>query len=288
MFSVLSEAGKPMVGHNLWDIPDAIQPDLYSTDPGTLPMATVLMEYLVFDLGMESIAIVTTDSPFGRDTVDFLGFLLGEYGAESQGVFYDEGTADYLPAFAAVDLATVDGLIFLPFTVGECGPASDALAALGWDKPIIASDFCSAEAYAETGQTEGWLFILGTDALIEGAADRQLLLDIFEGFDGPASIDGFVAPMSMHTFFVIEVLEDAYALAGSAEAITSDHIRQAATEWSGHLTLGPDTMTCPGPEPFVAVCNSAAKVALQEGGVFIDLTGWRIVDMALYAPLLEE
>ena len=131
------------------------------------------------------------------------------------------------------------------------------------------------------------MFVLGTDALIEGAADRQLLLDIFEEFDGPASIDGFVAPMSMHTFFVIEVLEDAYALAGSAEAITADHIRQAATEWSGHLTLGPDTMTCPGPEPFVAVCNSAAKIALQEGGVFTDLTGWRIVDMALYAPLLE-
>jgi len=286
MFQVLNEAGKPMVGHALWDIPDSVQPDLYSADPGVLPMATVLMEYLVVDLGMESIGIVTTDSPFGRDTADFIGFLLGEYGATTQAVFYGEGTADYLPAFAAIDLDAVDALMFLPFTLAECTPAAEALTTLGWEKPIIATDFCAAESFAESGIFEDWLYVNPTSALVDGDPDRDLLVDIFAEYGNGVKADGWVVNTALMTFWAIEVLEDAYVLAGS-EDIGAEHIRQAAEAWSGHLTLGPDTLDCPGAGGFSATCNSAALITVLQDGKFVDQTGWRFVDMSVYAPLLE-
>lgn len=287
MFQVMSQAEKPMVGHFLWDIPDSVQPDLYSADPGVLPMSTVLMEYLVVDLGLSNIAVVTTDSPFGRDTADFIGFLLGEYGATTEAVFYDEGTADYLPAFASLDLDATDAVLFLPFTLAECVPAAEALTTLGWDKTVISTDFCAAEAFVESGLFEGWLYVNPTSALVDGEPDRDLLVSIFEEYGDGVQVDGFAVNGALATFWVIEVLEDAYALAGS-ENITRDHIRQAAEAWSGDLTTGPDTLDCPGVGGFSATCNSAALITLLEGGKFIDQTGWRLVDMETYAPLLEE
>jgi hypothetical protein len=286
MFQVLGQAQKPMVGHLLWDIPDSVQPDLYSADPGVLPMSTVLMEYLVFDLGLNSVGVVTTDSPFGRDTADFIGFLLGEYGATTEAVFYDEGTADYLPAFAAIDLDALDAVLFLPFTLAECEPAADALNTLGWDKTIISTDFCAAEAFVESGKFEGWLYVNPSAALVDGNPDRDKLSGIFEDYGDGVQVDGFAVNAALATFWMIEVLEDAYALAGS-ENITGDHIRQAAEAWSGSLTTGPDTLDCPGAGGFSATCNAAAIITLLEDGKFIDQTGFRLVDMSLYAPLLE-
>jgi branched-chain amino acid transport system substrate-binding protein len=286
MFQVIGASGKPMVGHLLWDIPDSIQTDLYSADPGVLPGATVIMEHLVLDLGLQSIAIVTTDSPFGRDTADLIGFLLGEYGATTQAVFYDEGTADYLPAFASVDLESVDAVLFLPFTLAECVPAAEALNTLGWDKTTISTDFCAAETFVESGLFEGWLFANPTTALIDGDPDRELLISIFEEYGDGVKVDGFAVNGALMTFWLIEVLEDAYALAGS-EVITGDNIRAAAEAWSGHLTIGPDTLDCPGVDPFVAVCNPNYLIMLLQDGKFVEEVPFQVVDLSVYAPLLE-
>ena len=286
MFQVLAEAAKPMVGHLLWDIPDSIQPDLYSADPGVLPGATVIMEHLVLDLGKQNIGIVTTDSPFGRDTADLLGFLLGEYGAATQPVFYDEGTADYLPAFASVDLDAVDAILFLPFTLAECAPAAEALNTLGWTNTVISTDFCAAETFVASGLFDGWLFANPTTALVDGDADRDMLVSIFEEYGDGVKVDGFAVNGSMMTFWVIEVLEAAYALAGGPE-ITGDHMRQAAEGWSGDLPLGPATIDCPGPIPFTATCNGNYLIMELQGDKFVEVVPFRVIDLSIYAPLLE-
>jgi len=286
MFQVLAEAGKPMVGHLLWDIPDSIQPDLFSADPGVLPGATVVMEHLALTLGMTNIGLVTTDSPFGRDTAGLLEFLLGEYGAATEAVFYDVGTADYLPAFAAFDADTIDAIFFLPFTVGECVPGAEALATLGWDKTVISTDFCAAETFAAMDIFDGWLFINPTTALMDGHPDRDLLVSIFEEYGDGVRVDGFAVNGAMETFWAIEVLEDAYVLAGGPD-ITGDHMRQAATDWSGHLTIGPDTVDCPGPAPFTATCNGNYYLMKLSGGKFTQETPDRVIDLSVYAPLLE-
>ena len=287
MFEALGAAEKPMVGHLLWDIPDSVQPDLYSADPGVLPIATVLMEYLVNDLGLSNIGIVTTDSPFGRDTADFIAFLLDGYGATTEAVFYDEGTADYLPAFASVDLEGLDAILFLPFTLAECVPAAEALNTLGWEKTTISTDFCAAQEFVASGQFEGWYYAMPSSALIDGTPDRDLVVSIFEEYGDGVQVDGFAVNGALMTFWLIEVLEDAYASAGS-EAISGDNIRAAAEAWSGQLTTGPDTVNCPGAGGFSATCNSAALVMLLQEGIFVDQTGWRLIDMNVYAPLLEE
>ena len=286
MFQVLGEAGKPMVGHLMWDIPDSIQPDVFSADPGVLPGATVVMEHLALDLGMTNIGLVTTDSPFGRDTADLLAFLLGEYGAATEAVFYDVGTADYLPSFAAFDSDAIDGIFFLPFTLAECVPGAEALATLGWDKPTISTDFCASEAFMEMDIFDGWIFMNPTTALLDGDADRDLLVNIFEHYGDGVRVDGFAVNGAMETFWVIEVLEDAYALAAGAE-ISADNIRQAATDWSGHLTIGPDTVDCPGPVPFTAVCNPNYLLMKLQGGTFTETVPYRVIDLSVYGPLLE-
>jgi branched-chain amino acid transport system substrate-binding protein len=286
MFEAVGAAGKPMVGHLLWDIPDSVQPDLYSSDPGVLAIATVLLEHLVDDLGYSSVGIVTTDSPFGRDTADFISFLVEGYGATTEAVFYDEGTADYLPAFASVDLEGLDAILFLPFTLAECVPAAEALTTLGWENTTISTDLCAGQSFAESGAFDGWLYAMPSAALVEGNPDRDLLVSIFDEYGDGVQVDGFAVNAALETFWLIEVLEDAYALAGS-EAITGDNIRAAAEAWSGHLTTGPDTLDCPGVGGFVANCNSAALVMKLQDGIFVDQTGFRLIDMNVYAPLLE-
>jgi hypothetical protein len=122
--------------------------------------------------------------------------------------------------------------------------------------------------------------------LIDGNEDRELLIDIFEEYGDGVRVDGFAVNGALETFWVIEVLEDAYALAGGP-AISGDNIREAATAWSGHLTVGPDTLDCLGPDPFTAVCNPNYLILKLENGIFTEEVPYRVIDLSIYAPLLE-
>ena len=139
----------------------------------------------------------------------------------------------------------------------------------------------------ETGNLDEWIFVVGTTLLIDGNEDRNLVLEIFEDFNGPP-IGGLVAPATMGAFFMIDVVEAAYAAAGNdPAAITSDLIRQAAESYTGPLTLGPENFACPGPDPFVAQCNQSATVVQLDGETFNQVSDWYEVDVTQYAALLE-
>ncbi len=285
MYEVLGTAGIPLIGGLEWDIPDALPEGFYSADPGLLAMADVLVNYMVDDLAMTNVAVVTQDSDLGQGTVDFIGFLLESAGAAVQPIFYDIGSADYLPAFAAVDLDAIDGLLFLAQDPSECGPGAQALDQLGFDKPVTGGDQCAQPAFVETGLMENWYFVVTMSGLIEGDPGRELILGIFEQHDGP-DITGFVGAVSLQTFWLIEVLEAAYE-AGGIDGLTSDGILAAAEGWSGSLTLGPETLDCPGTPPFLSVCNPAARMTKLVGGKFESASDWRLVDLEPYAALLE-
>jgi ABC-type branched-subunit amino acid transport system substrate-binding protein len=287
LFDVMSNAGKPILAHNQFDIPDSLQPDVYASDPGLLPMATTLMLYTLEDLGLRNIGIVVSDDEVGRGTAEFLSFLVEEYGGTPATITYDSSVADLLPVFAAADLDAIDGIIFVPTSVEDCGPASQALKSLGFDKPILGGDACTAQTFVDSGNVEGWIFVVGTTLLIEGDAGRDQTIGIFNEYNGPP-IGGLVAPASMGTYYVIGVLEATYAAAGGdIAAITSDVIRQAALDYKGPFTLGPEVFSCPGVDPFVGLCNSSATVVQLEGDKFNQLTDWYLVDVAPYAALLE-
>ncbi len=287
LFDVMSNAGKPILAHNQFDIPDSLQPDVYASDPGLLPMATTLMLYTLEDLGLRNIGIVVSDDEVGRGTAEFLSFLVEEYGGTPATITYDSSVADLLPVFAAADLDAIDGIIFVPTSVEDCGPAAQALKSLGFDKPILGGDACTARTFVDSGNLEGWIFVVGTTLLIEGDAGRDQTIGIFNEYNGPP-IGGLVAPASMGAYYLIGVLEAAYAAAGGdIAAMTSDVIRQAALDYKGPFTLGPEVFSCPGVDPFVGLCNSSATVVQLEGDKFNQLTDWYLVDVAPYAALLE-
>lgn len=288
MFDVMANAAKPIVAHNSFDIPDVLQPDTYNSDPGLLPMATTLLLYTIEDLGILDVGIVVSDDEVGRGTAEFLSFLVTDvYGGTPTTITYDSSVADLLPVFSAADLDAIDGIIFVPTSVEDCGPAAAALDALGFDKPVTGGDGCTAETFVQTGNLEEWIFVVGTTMLIDGDEDRNLALEIFNDYNGPP-IGGLVAPATMGAFFMIDVLEAAYAAAGNdAAAITSDVIRAAAESYTGPLTLGPESFACPGPDPFVAQCNQSATVVQLNGEIFSQVSDWYEIDVTQYAALLE-
>lgn len=287
LFDVMANADKPILAHNQFDIPDALQPDVYASDPGLLPMATTLMLYTLEELGLRNIGIVVSDDEVGRGTGEFLGFLVEEYGGTPATITYDSSVADLLPVFSAADLDAIDGIIFVPTSVEDCGPASQALKSLEFDKPILGGDACTAQTYVDSGNIDGWIFVVGTTLLIDGDAGRDQTIAIFDEFGGPP-IGGLVAPASMGAYLVIDVLEAAYAAAGNdINAMTEQVIRDAALAYTGPLTLGPDVFSCPGTDPFVGLCNTSATVVQLEGDTFNLLTDWYVVDVEPYAALLE-
>jgi branched-chain amino acid transport system substrate-binding protein len=287
LFDVMANAEKPILAHNQFDIPDGLQPDVYATDPGLLPMATTLMLYTLEDLGLRNVGIVVSDDEVGRGTGEFLGFLVEEYGGTPAIITYDASVADLLPVFSAADLDAIDGIIFVPTSVEDCGPASQALKSLGFDKPVLGGDGCTAQTFVDSGNVEGWIFVVGTTLLIEGDPGRDQTIGIFEEYGGPP-IGGLVAPASMGAYYVIDILEAAYAAAGNdITAMTSDVIRQVALEYTGPFTLGPEVYSCPGVDPFVGLCNTSATVVQLEGDKFNELTDWYVVDVTPYAALLE-
>lgn len=287
LFDVMANAEKPILAHNQFDIPDALQPDVYASDPGLLPMATTLMLYTLEDLGLRNVGIVVSDDEIGRGTGEFLGFLVEEYGGTPAIISYDSSVADLLPVFSAADLDAIDGIIFVPTSVEDCGPASEALKSLGFDKPILGGDACTAQTYVDSGNVEDWIFVVGTTLLIDGDAGREQTIAIFDEFNGPP-IGGLVAPAAMGAYLVIDVLEDAYSAAGGdISAMTEDVIREAASAYAGPLTLGPDVFSCPGVDPFIGLCNTSATVVQLKGDTFNPLTDWYVVDVEPYAALLE-
>jgi branched-chain amino acid transport system substrate-binding protein len=287
LFDVMANAEKPILAHNQFDIPDALQPDVYATDPGLLPMATTLMVYTLEELGLRNIGIVVSDDEVGRGTAEFLSFLVEDYGGTPATITYDSSVADLLPVFSAADLDAIDGIIFVPTSVEDCGPASQALKSLGFDKPVLGGDACTAQTFVDSGNVEGWIFVVGTTLLIDGNPDRDQTIAVFEEFNGPP-IGGLVAPASMGAYFVIDVLEAAYeAAGGDITAMTADVVRQAALAHTGPLTLGPTEFGCPGVDPFVGLCNTSATVVQLEGDIFKELTDWYDIDVTPYAALLE-
>ena len=113
--------------------------------------------------------------------------------------------------------------------------------------------------------------------LIEGDAGREQTIGIFNDYSGPP-IGGLVAPASMGAYYVIGVLETAYApVDGDITAMTPDVIRQAALDYKGPFTLGPEVFSCPGVDPFVGLCNTSATVVQLEGDKFNELTDWYLI-----------
>lgn len=287
LFDVMANAQKPILAQNQFDIPDALQPDVYASDPGLLPMATTLMLYTLEDLGLRNVGIVVSDDEVGRGTGEFLGFLVEEYGGTPTIISYDASVADLLPVFSAADLDAIDGIIFVPTSVEDCGPASQALKSLGFDKPILGGDACTAQTYVDSGNVDGWIFVVGTTLLIEGDPGRDQTIGIFEDYNGPP-IGGLVAPAAMGAYYVIDLLEAAYAAAGNdISAMTPDVVREAALAYKGPFTLGPEVFSCAGVDPFVGLCNTSATVVQLEGDKFNQLTDWYVVDVEPYAALLE-
>jgi hypothetical protein len=152
---------------------------------------------------------------------------------------------------------------------------------------VAGGDQCTQQTFVETGNIEDWVFVVGTTLLTEGDEDRELVLGIFDEFGGPP-VGGMVAPATTAGFFLFDVLEAAYELAGGdPEAITSDVVRQAVMEYNGPLALSGGSFDCPGPEPFVSLCNQAATVVQLKGDKFVSVSDWYEMDLTQYASILE-
>jgi hypothetical protein len=245
------------------------------------------MLYTLEDLGLRNIGIVVSDDEVGRGTGEFLGFLVEEYGGTPAIISYDASVADLVPVFSAADLDAIDAIIFIPTSVEDCGPASQALKSLGFEKPVLGGDGCTAQTFVDSGNVEDWIFVVGTTLLIDGDPGRAQTIAIFDEFGGPP-IGGLVAPAAMGAYLVIDVLEAAYAAAGNdITAMTEDVIRAAALAYTGPLTLGPEAFACPGVDPVVGLCNTSATMVQLKGSTFNQLTEWYDVDVAPYAALLE-
>jgi|GEM_PF-3037534 branched-chain amino acid transport system substrate-binding protein len=288
VFEVLGPDGadKPLLGHLLWDVPDSLQPGLYSMDPGLLPMAYEVIRYAVEVDGVTNLAVLVDDSDIGEATlavVDF--FLAGLGGATMTPVSISPGQADYLPAMAAAGVDKADGLALLIAESAACQTTRDALEALGQgDVRAYVGDWCTGEDFRVNGTAEGWRIVVGQNGVLTDDPEAQELRDIYAaaGADAPYGV-AFATATNMD--FARQVLELAVESAGGVPS-TAD-IHAAAVAWDGHdLFLGPDTASCPGQGAWVSTCNSAARVITLENGAWVPLADFNVIDVAIFDPLL--
>ena len=288
VFEVLGPGGvdKPILGHLLWDVGDSLQPGVYSHDPGLLPMAYELIRWAVEEDGVTNLAVLVDDSDLGQATLSVVDFFLaGLGGATLTPVPISVGQADFLAPMTAAGVEKADGLALLIAESAACQTTRDALEALGQgDTPVYVGDWCLGEEFRQAGTAEGWRVVVGQNGALaddpEAEMFRQLYADA--GADAPFGL-AYSAAAGMD--FARQVLEIAIDKATGAIP-TSEQMHAAAAEWSGSFFLGPDTMSCPGPAPWVSTCNSAARIVTLEDSKWVAVSDFNKVDVSIFDPLL--
>ncbi len=279
-------ANKPILAGTLWDVPDALQPGLYSSDPGLLPLAYEALRYAVEEDGVTNLAVVVDDTDVGAGTlavVDF--FLAGFGGAISTPVPIAPGQADFLAPLTAAGIDSADGLALLITDPAGCQPTRDALEALGrGDLPVYLGEWCVSEEFREAGTSEGWRIVMGHRGAEDGDPEAQQLRQIYADA-GAGSPVGLAFSHAKHMDFARQILELAINKADGGLP-SSEDIHAAATEWSGSLFIGPDTVSCPGAGAWVSNCNTAARMITLQDGEWVALTGYNLIDVTLFDPLL--
>lgn len=288
VYEVLGPTGanKPMIGQMLWDVPDSLQPGLYSTDPGLLPLAYEVIRFAVEEDGASSLAVLVDDSDIGEATLAVVEYFLSTLGGITlTPVKINMGQADFLPAMTRAGVENSDGLVLLIGESAACQPTRDAMEALGvGDVPAYMGDWCVGEEFRTAGTAEGWRMVTGGRGTLTNDPQAQMVRDIYEeaGAEPPFGL-AFAATMNMD--FLRQVLELAVERAGGVPS--GADIAAAAEEWSGSILLGPDTMDCPGVGIWASTCNSAAIVVSLQDGEWVALEDFQLVDVALFDPLLE-
>lgn len=278
-------ANKPMIGQMLWDVPDSLQPGLYSTDPGLLPLAYEVIRFAVEEDGASSLAVLVDDSDIGEATLAVVDYFLSTLGgATLTPVKINMGQADFLPAMTRAGVENSDGLVLLIGESAACQPTRDAMEALGvGDVPAYMGDWCVGEEFRTAGTAEGWRMVTGGRGTLTNDPQAQMVRDIYEaaGAEPPLGL-AFAATMNID--FFRQVMELAVERAGGVPS--GADITAAAEEWSGSILLGPDTMDCPGVGIWASTCNSAAIVVSLQDGEWVALEDFQLVDVALFDPLL--
>lgn len=278
-------ANKPMIGQMLWEVVDSLQPGLYSTDPGLLPLAYEVIRFAVEEDGAQNLAVLVDDSDVGEETLAVIDFFLSGLGGTTlTPVKISVGQADFLPAMTLAGVENSDGLALLIGESAACQTTRDALEALGLgDVPVYVGDWCIGEEFRAAGTAEGWRVVTGGRGALTDDPQAQMVRDIYEeaGAEPPFGL-AFAATMNMD--FLRQVLELAVERAGGVPS--GADIAAAAEEWSGSILLGPDTMDCPGKGIWASTCNSAAIVITLQDGEYVALEDFQLIDVALFDPLL--
>lgn len=278
-------ANKPMIGQMLWDVPDSLQPGLYSTDPGLLPLAYEVIRFAVEDDGATNLAVLVDDSDIGEATLAVVEYFLSTLGGTTfTPVKINMGQADFLPAMTRANVGQSDGLVLLIGESAACQPTRDAMEALGvGDVPAYMGDWCVGEEFRTSGTAEGWRMVTGGRGTLTNDPQAQMVRDIYEaaGAEPPLGL-AFAATMNMD--FFRQVMELAVEQAGGVP--TGAQVAAAAEEWSGSILLGPDTMDCPGVGIWASTCNSAAIVISLQDGEWVALEDFQLIDVSLFDPLL--
>ena len=278
-------ANKPMIGQMLWDVPDSLQPGLYSTDPGLLPLAYEAIRFAVEDDGATNLAVLVDDSDIGEATLAVVEYFLSTLGGTTfTPVKINMGQADFLPAMTRANVGQSDGLVLLIGESAACQPTRDAMEALGvGDVPAYMGDWCVGEEFRTSGTAEGWRMVTGGRGALTNDPQAQMVRDIYEaaGAEPPLGL-AFAATMNMD--FFRQVMELAVEQAGGVPS--SAQVAAAAEAWEGSILLGPDTMNCPGVGIWASTCNSAAIVISLQDGEWVAMEDFQLIDVALFDPLL--
>ncbi len=287
VYETLGPAGvnKPMLGNLLFDVPDQLQPGLYSTDPGTLALAYEALRYAVEE-GTTSMAVVVDDSDVGEATLGLVDFVFSSLGGETTtAVKVATGQADFLPALTAAGVADTQGLILLIGESAACQPTRDGLEALGLgDLPVYLGEWCVGEEFREAGTSEGWRTVIGHNGPLFGSdPDSDLVHQVYDDA-GAGKPFGLILPNLVNMDFAFQVLEAAAAEAGGLP--TAEQVHAAATARPYELLLGP-TVSCPGPGLWVSTCNSGARVITLEDGQWVGLSPFNAAPMTFFDVLLE-
>ena len=264
-YEALQSSGKPVLGAYGISPADNAPANTYFYYAGAV-FYPALYEWIASQPDIETIAYFHGPDAASQGGADALKALLGDdYEVREQIVA--PGTADLTPAVTAADPGSAD--LVLAFATGSGGPLAQAMQDIGAEPGKVlslASVVTQEELENNPDLFTGW--ILANPSKIAAAdpndPDAMPLLEAI-----PAPVPPFTEPGWGITMSLYNVLKDL-----PADQLTPEGILAAIEAYQGPVSMGPESISCPGEAPTTATCaDGLIFYNVNEGGQLEQVDG---------------
>jgi branched-chain amino acid transport system substrate-binding protein len=270
-YEALAAAGLPVVGLAPVTPADYVAPDnvvwYYSGGAGTYIGLAQIAQFLE----AKSIAFLQLDSPGGQAGLTDLQNMLEGTDIDLRSVPVAADATDMITPLTAVDAANADLVIV---GVPNCLPAAEALQTLGISGAVasIGSCFSVENVVNNADLFEGWYVPMYSRQPLEGAGhndELDLFLDEYPNYANLPTDE--IAVQATTGWGGVLTVQRALSAADPAALDDPDALNTVLHDFTGPVVMGPESVQCPGEEPYPSVCTLDNIFYQAQGGALVEV-----------------